>query len=58
MKAIEVDGKFLQLPSDMFDVGERKGTVIDSGTTLAYLPGAAYKQLMAAVRFVTRLFII
>ncbi|CAA6659818.1 unnamed protein product [Spirodela intermedia] len=49
MKAIEVDGKFLQLPSDIFDIGERKGTVIDSGTTLAYLPEVAYKPLMAAI---------
>ena len=54
MKAIEVGGNFLQLPSDIFDVGERKGTIIDSGTTLAYLPEAAYKPLIAAVRFAHR----
>ncbi|KAK1290573.1 Aspartic proteinase-like protein 2 [Acorus calamus] len=46
LKAIEVGGSFLQLPSDVFDTGDRKGTIIDSGTTLAYLPDTAYTPLM------------
>ncbi|KAK1257888.1 Aspartic proteinase-like protein 2 [Acorus gramineus] len=46
LKAIEVGGSFLQLPSDVFDTGDRKGTIIDSGTTLAYLPDTAYTTLM------------
>ena len=49
LKAIEVGGAFLQLPTDLFDTGDKKGTIIDSGTTLSYLPEVAYKALMNAV---------
>ncbi|XP_042374660.1 aspartic proteinase 36-like isoform X1 [Zingiber officinale] len=49
LKAIEVGGSFLQLPTDIFDTGDKKGTVIDSGTTLAYLPEVAYNALMSAI---------
>lgn len=53
LKNIEVDGDVLQLPSDIFDSGNGKGTVIDSGTTLAYLPVIVYDQLIPKV-FVSR----
>jgi len=53
LKNIEVDGDVLQLPSDIFDSGNGKGTVIDSGTTLAYLPAIVYDQLIPKV-FVSR----
>ncbi|KAJ1409296.1 Xylanase inhibitor, C-terminal [Sesbania bispinosa] len=46
LKNIEVDGDVLQLPSDIFDSGNGKGAVIDSGTTLAYLPSIVYDQLI------------
>ncbi|EHA8587166.1 putative Aspartic proteinase-like protein 2 [Cocos nucifera] len=49
LKAIEVGGAFLQLPTDLFENGDKKGTIIDSGTTLSYLPEAAYKPLMNAI---------
>lgn len=49
LKNIEVDGDILQLPSDTFDSENGKGTVIDSGTTLAYLPRIVYDQLMSKV---------
>ena len=49
LKAIEVDGDVLQLPTDIFDVGEKRGTIIDSGTTLAYLPDLVYKEVLAKV---------
>ncbi|XP_020107470.1 aspartic proteinase-like protein 2 [Ananas comosus] len=49
LKAIEVGGAILQLPTDLFETGARKGTIIDSGTTLSYLPEEAYKPLMSAV---------
>lgn len=49
MKAIEVGGTVLPLPSDVFDSGDKRGTIIDSGTTLAYLPDAVYTPLMNAV---------
>ncbi|XP_062223324.1 aspartic proteinase 36-like [Phragmites australis] len=49
LKAIAVGGATLQLPTNTFDIGESKGTIIDSGTTLAYLPESIYKTMMAAV---------
>lgn len=49
LKEVEVGGVVLQLPTDVFDVGEKRGTIIDSGTTLAYLPDLVYKQVMEKV---------
>ncbi|KAK6915183.1 Xylanase inhibitor, C-terminal [Dillenia turbinata] len=49
MKAIEVGGDVLQLPTDIFGTGDHKGAIIDSGTTLAYVPDAVYKQLMTKI---------
>lgn len=49
MKAIEVGGDVLQLPTDTFETSNGKGTIIDSGTTLAYLPEVVYQSLMAKV---------
>ncbi|KAF3338941.1 aspartic proteinase-like protein 2 isoform X1 [Carex littledalei] len=40
-----VGGSLLQLPTDIFETGDKKGTIIDSGTTLTYLPEAAYKAV-------------
>lgn len=44
-----VGGNELNLPTDLFDTSGKTGTIIDSGTTLAYLPQAAIKLLMAEV---------
>ncbi|KAK7854348.1 aspartic proteinase-like protein 2 [Quercus suber] len=49
LKEIEVGGDNLSLPSDVFDNGFRKGTIIDSGTTLAYLPQVVYGELMSKI---------
>ena len=49
MKAIEVGGDVLQLPTDTFETSNGKGTIIDSGTTLAYLPELVYQSLMDKV---------
>ncbi|XP_057801632.1 aspartic proteinase 36-like isoform X1 [Salvia miltiorrhiza] len=46
LKSVEVGGQFLNLPTDLFDTGSSKGTIIDSGTTLAYLPSEVYQQLL------------
>ncbi len=46
---IDVGGTTLQLPANIFETAEMKGTFIDSGTTLAYLPEIVYKELMLAV---------
>lgn len=45
MKAIEVDGAPLEIPTDSFDIGSSRGTIVDSGTTLAYLPSTVYDSL-------------
>ncbi|KAK8715436.1 hypothetical protein V6N13_042770 [Hibiscus sabdariffa] len=49
MKEIEVGDNILQLPSDIFDSGDQKGTIVDSGTTLAYLPSTIYEPLLAEI---------
>lgn len=46
---IDVGGTTLQLLANIFETAEMKGTFIDSGTTLAYLPEIVYKELMLAV---------
>lgn len=50
LKSIQVGGEFLKLPTDIYETGDNQGTILDSGTTLAYLPEEAFKALMNAVR--------
>ncbi|KAF3791748.1 Aspartic proteinase-like protein 2 [Nymphaea thermarum] len=54
MKGIDVGGVMLQLPSGVADSGaavqDRMGAIIDSGTTLAYIPEDIYSPLMNAIR--------
>lgn len=49
MTGVEVGHEFLNLTVDVFATGEKKGTIIDSGTTLAYLPEVIYKALVRKV---------
>ncbi|KAL0925492.1 hypothetical protein M5K25_003829 [Dendrobium thyrsiflorum] len=49
MKSIGVAGTSLKLSTDIFQTGDMRGTIIDSGTTLAYLPEEAFKPLMNAI---------
>ncbi|RVW70163.1 Aspartic proteinase-like protein 2 [Vitis vinifera] len=49
MKEIEVGGDPLDVPSDAFESGDRKGTIIDSGTTLAYFPQEVYVPLIEKI---------
>lgn len=49
MTAVQIGRTFLNLPADVFEVGDRKGTIIDSGTTLAYLPEVVYEPLVSKV---------
>ncbi|KAK4403791.1 Aspartic proteinase-like protein 2 [Sesamum angolense] len=46
MEAIDVAGKQLDFPKGIFGLPTSVNAVIDSGTTLAYLPSDLYKQLM------------
>ncbi|CAN6447510.1 unnamed protein product [Victoria cruziana] len=53
MRAIDVGGVMLRLPSNVFDTGhrveDRLGTIIDSGTTLTYIAEEAFNPLMKAI---------
>ncbi|CAL5192809.1 unnamed protein product [Lathyrus oleraceus] len=49
LKDMEVDGDSIQLPTDIFDTGSGRGTIIDSGTTLAYLPASIYNQIVTKI---------
>lgn len=49
MKDIEVDKDVIELSTGIFDFGDDRAAVIDSGTTLAYLPEKIYTQLMEKV---------
>ncbi|KAG5001338.1 hypothetical protein JHK87_022410 [Glycine soja] len=46
MTAVQVGHTFLSLSTDTSAQGDRKGTIIDSGTTLAYLPEGIYEPLV------------
>lgn len=54
MTGVEVGYEFLNLTADVFAIGDKKGTIIDSGTTLAYLPEVIYKALIRKVCIQTR----
>ncbi|KAF8038468.1 hypothetical protein BT93_B1109 [Corymbia citriodora subsp. variegata] len=49
MKALEVGGDVIELPTDLFGFGNENEAIIDSGTTLAYLPGEIYNPLMEKI---------
>lgn len=54
LKDLEVGGESVQLPTDIFDSTSGRGTIIDSGTTLAYLPSSVYEQILEKVRVILR----
>jgi len=49
MTAIQVGHTFLNLSTDASEQRDSKGTIIDSGTTLAYLPDGIYQPLVYKV---------
>lgn len=49
MTSIDVGLLPLSLPSAVFLLGDKAGAIIDSGTTLAYLPDAIYQPLVKKV---------
>lgn len=56
LKAIEVGDDFIQLPTNIFNTPSKRGTIIDSGTTLAYFPHVIYTQLMQKVSQIVQLY--
>lgn len=49
MTAVQVGHDFLSFTPEIFDSGDRQGVIIDSGTTLAYLPEMVYEPLVSKV---------
>ncbi|KAB2039544.1 hypothetical protein ES319_D02G017100v1 [Gossypium barbadense] len=49
MTAVQVGHDFLSFTPDIFDSGDRQGVIIDSGTTLAYLPEMVYEPLVSKI---------
>lgn len=49
MNGLEVAGEKIEVPADTSKSGENSGTIIDSGSTLAYLPDELLKPLMQKV---------
>ncbi|KZV44002.1 aspartic protein-like protein 2 [Dorcoceras hygrometricum] len=51
MTSVQVGLDFLNLTSDVYMINGKKGAIIDSGTTLAYLPQEIYVPLVKQVTF-------
>eukprot|EP01018_Ginkgo_biloba_P035104 Gb_09898 [translate_table: standard] len=49
MTKMDVGGIQLEVDSTVFETGDKKGTIIDSGTTLAYISEPAFKPLINAI---------
>ncbi|KAL6970848.1 hypothetical protein U1Q18_030530 [Sarracenia purpurea var. burkii] len=49
MTSVEVGLDSLELPSDVFENANKMGTIIDSGTTLAYLPEKIHGPLVEKI---------
>lgn len=49
LKDIEVGREVLDIPTSLFESKSSKKAIIDSGTTLVYLPSKAYNALMNKV---------
>ena len=49
MTGLEVGSEPIDMPPDMSESGENSGAIIDSGSTLAYLPDVLMKPMMKKV---------
>ncbi|XVF69055.1 hypothetical protein PTKIN_Ptkin11bG0050400 [Pterospermum kingtungense] len=49
LRSISVGGKVLSIDSSVFSTSTNQGTIIDSGTTLAYLADQAYDPFVSAI---------
>jgi hypothetical protein len=52
LESISVNGWALQIDASVFATSKGRGTIIDSGTTLAYLAEEAYDPFVNAVSFI------
>lgn len=51
LQSIAVNGQLLSIDPDVFSTSNNRGTIVDSGTTLAYLVQEAYDPFVNAVSF-------
>lgn len=51
LKSIAVNGKILSIDPSVFATTSNRGTIVDSGTTLAYLAEEAYDPFINAVSY-------
>lgn len=58
LKGIDVDGEPVDLPPSIASFGGNGGTIIDSGTTLAYLPENLYTSLLEKVKLFPHFFFV
>ncbi|KAM7502981.1 hypothetical protein LguiB_001885 [Lonicera macranthoides] len=49
LEDVKVGDDVLDLPTGLFDFGSNRGTIIDSGTTLAYLTDDLYNQVIKKI---------
>lgn len=49
LNSVQVGNSVLEYSTGAFDSGDEKGVIVDSGTTLVYLPDGVYKPLMSEV---------
>lgn len=49
MQSISVNGQILPIDSSVFATSANRGTIVDSGTTLAYLVADVYDPFVSAV---------
>ncbi|KAG5140829.1 hypothetical protein JHK84_034597 [Glycine max] len=49
LQSISVNGQTLQIDSSVFATSNSRGTIVDSGTTLAYLAEEAYDPFVSAI---------
>lgn len=49
MKGIAVNGKNISIDSSLLTTSNTQGTIVDSGTTLAYLADGVYDPVITAV---------
>lgn len=49
LQSIAINGQTLNIDHSVFSTSDKRGTIIDSGTTLAYLAEEAYDPFITAV---------
>lgn len=54
LQSIALNGQTLAISPQVFETSSNRGTIVDSGTTLAYLAEEAYEIFVNAVSYIIR----